>query len=134
MGINPYSSYKNFSQNSISDPSLEIKRQLETRKAQLDKLNSHDVLSDEQIKRKQDLEKTVSLLQGKLDKRLGINAPKAVSDNNNPKASNNDSIVPNSHSFAEGTVISKSIYPQTPYTPAKQNDAYLKGFFFDARI
>lgn len=131
MGINPYNSYKNFSQNNISDPASELRRQLDARKAQLEKLNSMEVLSKDQQSRKNDLEKTVSLLQGKLDKRLNPTntKPNIAADNKsqNSKPSMN---------FPEGRVISKNSYPSTYLSSnaANSSDTYLKGFFFDAKI
>lgn len=123
MGINPYSSYRNFSQNSINDYGSELRRQLETRQAQLSKLNTKEVLSDDQLTRKKDLEQTVSLLQKKLDKHMGIEVSKSKE------------VLPATKEFDEGRVISKSAYPKTPYnTPTASSNSYLKGFFFDTRI
>ena len=131
MGISAYNSYKNFSQNSISDPNYELRRQLEARRSQLDKLNSKEVLSSEQSTRKKDLEQTVSMLQGKLDKRLGISKDEKNEDKEQVSKSSYAQMT-----FPEGTVISKSAGPITPYSAKAQQtqDSYLKGFFFDARI
>lgn len=131
MGISAYDSYKNFSQNSIYDRGYELRRQLETRQSQLDKLNSKEVLSSEQNSRKKDLEQTVSLLQGKLDKQLGTtSSQKSVQKTSEPVKSGNQM------TFPEGTVIGKSSRPSASYNSSADNlsDSYLKGFFFDARI
>lgn len=132
MGILPFNSINN--QNSINDPGYELRRQLDTRKSQLELLNSKETLSQDQLKRKQDLEQTVSMLSNKLNKKIN---PSLVSTSNQ-----------STKTFDEGTVIAKTpvVKTQNPYNtmpyatakPAKAvpntSDSYLKGFFFDARI
>jgi len=105
--------------NSNNDPGYELKRQLSARQAQLDRLNSRDSLSDDQIKRKKDLEQTVSMLSGKLDRKNG---------NSQSLNINEGLVIPKS---SANTPSAKSIYSNTMQ---KQPDSYLKGFFFDARI
>lgn len=105
--------------NSNNDPSYELKRQLSARQAQLDRLNSRDTLSEDQLQRKKDLEQTVSMLSNKIDKKHGI---------------------VNSINTDDGVVVPKtninSASVKGYYTNPKvnQTDSYLKGFFFDARI
>lgn len=115
MGILPYHS-GNYDYNSINDPGYDLKRQLSTRQAQLDRLNSYDSLTEEQAKRKQSLERTVATLSSKLNR---SSAPATTPSEEAPSTS-----IPASYmkkTFAEGTVV-------------KKDDSYLKGFFFDARI
>jgi len=122
----------NYDYNSINDPNYDIKRQLSVRQAQLDKLNSYDNLSDDQLKRKQSLERTVETLTNKIEKKLTISdaggsAPKTeLSEKASALAPSSTVNIAKANAyphktFSEGTVI-------------KKNDAYLKGFFFDAKI
>ena len=131
MGILPFNSISN--QNSINDPGYELRRQLDVRKAQLDNLNSKETLSQDQLKRKQDLEQTVSMLSNKLNKKIN---PTSVSTS-----------IASQKTYDEGTVIAKSpVGTKNPYSAMQisnpktvtninnKSDSYLKGFFFDTRI
>lgn len=117
MGILPH----NYLNNQINtyDPSLELKRQLSTRQAQLDQLNSRDTLSKEQLKRKQDLEQTVSMLSTKLEKKTSPSSSMTFPEGK---------VVPKNPSVKN--VSQSSIYAK----PNNSDNSYLKGFFFDARI
>lgn len=142
MGIHPYGLFGTTESNNAFGANYELKRQLQTRKAQLDELSKKESLSDSDLKRQEQLTNTVSKLSDKLN-----------------KTSETDNYNSNRRTFVEGTVIAKP----SPYANAISNqnanttvnsqiakvtannqaakppvnnidNSYLKGFFLDIKI
>ena len=138
MGIKPYGLFGVGESNTTFGPGYEIKRQLAARQAQLDALSGKEVLSPDEQKRKEQLTNTVNQLNDTLNRRTApkpdriINDSNTVPKNTSPKPPNSAPTAPNSMTFAEGSVIPKSLY-RSPAT-ATQNSDYLKGFFLDLKI
>lgn len=140
MGIHPYGLFGTYESNTPFGKNYEIQHQLDVRQAQLNALSKKTNLSDDDIAKKEQLNKTINMLSNK----LGNNASTAATSQSNANENSFTQQTKNaSHTiagskaiFPEGSVISKNqnagIYSPTQVT--SQDSSYLKGFFIDLKL
>lgn len=156
MGIHPYGLFGTVQSNTPFGSDYEIKRQLETRRSQLDALSDKENLSEDDIAKKERLENTINMLSSKYDKQStsvkkasnlyssskstdSLSKASTVKNADNLTKANNlastANVSYNGKLFTEGTVIAKKSNDGL-YGPnmTKEDNSYLKGFFVDLKI
>lgn len=129
MGIHPYGLFGTYESNTPFGKNYEIQHQLDVRTAQLNALSKKTNLSDDDIAKKEQLNKTVNMLSSKLNNNSSTTASAALA------TSANKAVTDNKTTFPEGSVISKNQNAGI-YSPNQvvNKDSYLKGFFIDLKL
>ena len=140
MGIHPYGLFGTYESNTPFGKNYEIQHQLDVRQAQLNALSKKTNLSDDDIAKKEQLNKTINMLSNKLGNNASTAATSQSNANENSFAQQtknaSNTIAGSKAIFPEGSVVSKNqnagIY--SPNQVTSQDASYLKGFFIDLKL